>query len=109
MPPPPGLALRVQASAALENYGVHLVVANLLHTRKDEVTLVEARKGGGRSSDSRSGQPDACPHACETTVLRRPAHEGDIERLLVAEVARRHSAFRTAAAAAAVSTPDTVS
>jgi hypothetical protein len=51
---------------------VHLVVANLLHNRKDEVMLVEP---------------------AGAAVLRRPTGEEDIERLLVAEVAQRHRAF----------------
>ncbi|EFJ50517.1 hypothetical protein VOLCADRAFT_103968 [Volvox carteri f. nagariensis] len=58
-----------KANTALQRYGVHLVVANLLHNRKDIVTLVEpavqgaaARHGGadgtgcgGGSSGSGSG------------------------------------------------------
>ncbi len=31
----------MQACGALRNYGVHAVVANLLHTRKDQVLLVQ--------------------------------------------------------------------
>ncbi|KAF5833058.1 DNA/pantothenate metabolism flavo protein [Dunaliella salina] len=40
----PGMLVR-KAAAALRTYRVHIVVANLLHTRKDQVLLVTQSKG----------------------------------------------------------------
>ncbi|GLC43564.1 hypothetical protein PLESTB_001570700 [Pleodorina starrii] len=123
-----------KASAALQRYGVHLVVANLLHNRKDVVTLVEpaaAHRDATASPEASSGaaaaafagaQGPAVHGAAEPGLgsaaggggycggaavgarvmeVRRPAGDRDIERLLVAEVAARHGAFREAAAASA--------
>ncbi|KAG2493977.1 hypothetical protein HYH03_007904 [Edaphochlamys debaryana] len=102
-----------KASTALQRYGVHLVVANLLHNRKDVVTLVEhqeaqaaaaaaaagageAAAGAGAGLGAEMGQEDGGVRAVE---LHRPAEEADIERLLVGAVAARHAAFRQAAGA----------
>ncbi|GIL85353.1 hypothetical protein Vretimale_10645 [Volvox reticuliferus] len=105
-----------KASLALQRYGVHLVVANLLHNRKDVVTLVEPAAGqasrlvGSQSAAIGNGDQDdsgggvdggAAASWARVTEVRRPAVDPDIERLLVTEVAARHRAFRAAAATAA--------
>ncbi|GLI60451.1 hypothetical protein VaNZ11_002608 [Volvox africanus] len=114
-----------KASLALQRYGVHLVVANLLHNRKDVVTLVEPSAGqahravGSQSSSAvddgnqdnggdgeGEGEGDGgggveggiAAVGARVTEVRRPAADSDIERLLVAEVAARHRAFYAAAA-----------
>lgn len=63
-----------KAHASIRAYGVHAVVANMLHTRKDRVYLVTGQGG-------------------EVAVrqLDRPPEERAIERLLVAAVAGLHA------------------
>ena len=63
-----------KAAGAVAAYGVHLVVANLLQTRRDAVTLVAPAAGGGVSARR----------------VERPPGERVIERALVAEVAAAH-------------------
>lgn len=46
LPPLPLPHTTTQAYGAIEAYGVHLVVANELHSRKDRVWLVTQRVGG---------------------------------------------------------------
>jgi len=72
-----------KASAAVEAYGVHVVVANLLQTRKDRVYVVVGVKTEGEDGK----------HA-KTRVIQqidRPQGEAVIERALVAEVVRAHT------------------
>jgi hypothetical protein len=86
----------VQASGALARYGVHLVVANLLHNRKDVVTLVEP--GVAATAAGVEGQAGTLADgSARAEEIRRPAGDTDIERLLVAAVAARHRAFRDCA------------
>lgn len=77
----------------MSRYGVHAVVANLLHTRKDRVLVVDAQppEGSGGSDASAAGAANA-----GLTVLdvRRPAGEPHIERLLVARVVELHEGFK---------------
>ncbi len=77
-----------------------MVVANLLHKRKDEVTLLERRNDGCMDG---MGEVPPSKGSMAVTIwqVHRPQGEPDIERLLVAEVAARHRAFREAAAAEA--------
>lgn len=71
----------MQAAGAIERYGVHAVVANMLETRKDVVTLV-----------SRAGAGAEAPLA--ERLIRRPADGQVIEAPLVAELVQRHAAYR---------------
>ncbi|KAG2425384.1 hypothetical protein HXX76_013798 [Chlamydomonas incerta] len=96
-----------KAFTALHRYGVHLVVANLLHNRKDVVTLVEplaaAAAAGAAAADYPAGDSAAAAaedaaEGVRTVVLQRPSAEPDIERLLIKEVAARHQAFVSEAA-----------
>ena len=73
----------MQAAGAIERYGVHAVVANILETRKDEVTLVSRAEGGAEAPLAES-------------LIRRPADGQVIEAPLVAELVRRHAAYRGA-------------
>ena len=70
-----------KAAGALGRYGVHLVVANLLATRKDKVLLVTL--GGAGAAGAAEVQ---------TQAIDRPPGDANIERLLVEEVARAHRA-----------------
>ena len=67
----------MQASRALTSYGVHTVVANLLHTRKEQVLVVALEPGGGVQVDT----------------INRPAHEPTIEHSLVATLVAQHQSF----------------
>lgn len=73
-----------QASNALERYSVHAVVANILSTRKDVVTLV-------------TPAADGAGHPAAVSQMRRPASGQVIEAPLVAELARLHGVYRGAA------------
>lgn len=70
----------LQAHGAIKAYGVHLVVGNMLHTRKDRVYLV--RDSGGQPA---------------VQQIERPAYEPIIEKLLVAEVVVAHRRHMEAA------------
>jgi len=71
-----------KAAAAVDAYGVHLVVANLLHTRKDRVYLVSKQTP---PSESGGAKEEAMVHQVD-----RPEGEPVIERVLVLEVVARH-------------------
>ena len=60
---------------------MHAVVANILETRKDVVTLVSRAGGGAEAPPAES-------------LIRRPAEGQVIEAPLVAELVRRHAAYR---------------
>jgi hypothetical protein len=62
-----------KAYGAIEAYGVHLVVANELHSRKDRVWLVSQRDG-----------------VQAVQQIERPADVAEIETLLVSEVVAAH-------------------
>lgn len=70
-----------KARAAIEKYQVHLVVANLLQTRRDLCYLVEP------SAEQNSQQDIAVSN------VNRPANEASIEPQLISEVVVRHAAF----------------
>lgn len=94
---------------------MHLVLANLLHNRKDVVTLVERAQAqggkaqGGSAAEEDGGDDDELAQgessglqaplavgAVDLSAVRveRPADEPDIERLLVHEVVQRHTAHQ---------------
>lgn len=80
--------LRGKAEAALQKYRVHLVVANLLQTRKDVVYLVSPPRLDG------FGLAQAAPGEASTLEeVRRPAEARCIEARLVEQVTLRHLAF----------------
>jgi hypothetical protein len=72
---------RLQAAGAVERYGVHAVVANILETRKEVVTLVAPGAAGAGAHPA-------------VSLIRRPPDGQVIEAPLVAELARRHAAFQ---------------
>lgn len=69
--------LRSKAQQAIDKYGVHLVVANELHSRFDEVLLIPNAQGG------KGGE----------RVVERPKDDPDIESTLVDAVAGVHFKF----------------
>ncbi|KAK9834914.1 hypothetical protein WJX81_008277 [Elliptochloris bilobata] len=72
--------LAKKAAGAIERYGVHAVVANILETRKDVVTLLAPAAAGASAAPAKS-------------LIRRPADGQVIEAPLVAELARRHAVY----------------
>jgi hypothetical protein len=93
--PPAGLALHpyhwLQAYCAVEGQGIHLVIANELHSRKDRVWLVQQAVA--------AQQQQAAGMAVQK--VERPPHVAVIEELLVAEVVVRHQQHMRRAATAA--------
>jgi len=89
-----------QASGAVERYGVHAVVANLLHTRKDRVLIVHgesAQQQSGAAAAAATAAPAASTAAAGGLVVddvQRPAEEPHIEHILVAKVIELHDTFR---------------
>lgn len=102
--------LRSKAEMALNKYKVHLVIANLLQTRKDVVYLVSPKRTtDGFSAVFEKNQSNQTSHEHlsnsnvtdneETSLLeeiRRPFEARCIEARLVEQVALRHLAFLTA-------------
>jgi hypothetical protein len=82
--------LRKKAHQAIEKYDVHLVVANELHSRFNEVLLIPNGSAGGKSDER---------------VIERPEDHLDIESTLVDAVAGVHFKF---IASHDVSVPDDV-
>lgn len=78
-----------KARQAIAKYGVHLVVANQLQTRREVVYLVERSPDHPPASEEDRDSED---HFL-VTDLRRPETEEHIERILVQEVANRHHAY----------------
>ena len=76
----PGL-LRLKAEGALRRYGVHAVVANELGTRRDAVAVMSARDDDDESTEESD---------IKVVGIRRGEDGGDIEKLLVAELVKRH-------------------
>lgn len=85
-----------QASGAVSRYGVHAVVANLLHTRKDRVLVVHAPPPGAAPPPGGGAAAEGAGAAGGLVVadVRRPEGEPHIERLLVARVVELHQGFR---------------
>lgn len=82
--------LRKKAHQAIDKYDVHLVVANELHSRFDEVLLIPNGSTGGKSDER---------------VIERPEDHPDIESTLIDAVAGVHFRF---IASHDVSVPDDV-
>ena len=82
----------LQAYGAVEAYGVQLVVANELHSRKDRVWLVSRQQGGTSSKDGASSGSGAGGSGGGMAVqqIERPGDTPVIETLLVAQVVAAH-------------------
>uniref|UniRef100_A0A7R9VCG3 DNA/pantothenate metabolism flavoprotein C-terminal domain-containing protein n=1 Tax=Chlamydomonas euryale TaxID=1486919 RepID=A0A7R9VCG3_9CHLO len=102
-----------KAAGALARYGVHAVVANLLHTRKDEVYVVTAApaKGAGGTNaggcagagvvptgapggEGAGGEGSTPPPPRHVAEIRRPDGCQRIEAVLVPWIVRMHQEFR---------------
>lgn len=96
--------LLAKARGALDKYGVHAVVANLLHTRKDRVWVVRKRAaegaeggagggaaagGGGTTTSDEEANSDL-----DVAVIDRPPEMLFIEDALVANVVALHEGLR---------------
>lgn len=95
--------LDLQARGAISSYGVHLVVANELHSRKDRVWLVAGAEGAGAAGTgggdaSAAGSSSGGGGGPSVRRIDRPAEEPVIESRLVAEVVAAHRAHVAAAA-----------
>ena len=71
---------------SLRKYGMHVVVANEMTQRKDEVVLVSR----ANDDDGGSGGDDYAQWKTREDWIERPIGTPDIEMLLIQEVTRRH-------------------
>ncbi len=90
--------LFIQATGALESYGVHTVVANILQTRKERVLLVSTRgsRDGRTAADdggAAAGAADRPGGGFAVAEIVRPSEEPQIERLIVQRLVALHSGF----------------
>lgn len=69
-----------KAKGAIENYGVHGVIANLLHTRKDRVLVLKSLPEKGKGE-------------CEISTIDRKPQEPYIEKPLIQMVIQLHREF----------------
>lgn len=97
-----------KAGGALNKYGVHAVVANLLHTRKDRVWVVRRKdkeEGGGAAAAAAGegatggGGAPSSSSSLDVAVIDRPPDMAFIEDALVANVVALHDRLRAEAAA----------
>jgi hypothetical protein len=79
----------LQAAGALDKYHVHAVVANLLHTRKDRVLVIQRPAVGAGDSGSSSSSSSV-----EVLEVLRPAQEPHIEKQLVERIVALHAKFK---------------
>ena len=94
----------LQAGGALTRYGVHAVVANILHTRKDRVLVVQlgqqgAAEGSSTAAAASGAGAGAGMAGLAVVEIVRPPAERYIEVQLVSSVARLHHQFMGAAGA----------
>ncbi|BHF61796.1 hypothetical protein SprV_0100477300 [Sparganum proliferum] len=83
--------LLTRAKQALEKYQTHVVVANLLHTRKRELWLITASPS---SSASASAAVSKGSESCEHISLSPSADvKSEIEEPLIERIAELHSLF----------------
>ena len=87
-----------KARGALDRYGVHAVVANLLHTRKDRVWVVRQGGGGGEGGAAAAAAGKGSASALDVAVIDRPPEMAFIEDALVANVVALHDRLRAEAA-----------
>jgi hypothetical protein len=83
-----------KAAGALANYAVHAVVANILHTRKDVVYVVQGGAGGGAGGEG--GGAETVGVEVETVV--RPEGTARIEAILTPRIVDMHRRFSEGAA-----------
>jgi len=86
-----------KAKKAITEYGVHMVVANELHTRKDVVYLVTPPQEDGCSEESIRNAQGALKAETDTgesarvEIVNRPENDPVIENVLVANVIAAHT------------------
>ena len=79
-----------KAWGAVQKYGVHLVVANLLHTRYQECRLVSQRYLTGAEGVGMGIKSSDLEEAARVLVVEKQAGEVWLEKRLVAAVAAVH-------------------
>lgn len=77
-----------KASKSIERYGVHVVVANILDRRKEEVQLVRAKLHSHKDSASAAS-------ATERVVIQRQPEQPFIERQLIEAIVQQHQTFQS--------------
>ncbi|KAF6249061.1 DNA/pantothenate metabolism flavo protein [Scenedesmus sp. NREL 46B-D3] len=86
-----------KAAGALDKYHVHAVVANLLHTRKDRVLVIQ-RPGEGTAAGAAGGSGAAAGSSSSSGVevleVLRPLQEPHIEKQLVERIVALHACFQ---------------
>jgi len=85
-----------KAQGAMTKYGVTLVVANLLHTRRDIVYLVSKKSNIYNEIDTemetlRSIQNKTISETTNTVCIKRPSNETHIERILIDKIVYAHN------------------
>ncbi|WIA37406.1 hypothetical protein OEZ86_014331 [Tetradesmus obliquus] len=78
-----------KAAGALDKYHVHAVVANLLHTRKDRVLVIQ-RPG----EDAAAAAGSSSSSGVEVLEVLRPPQEPHIEKQLVGRIVALHTRFQ---------------
>eukprot|EP00775_Hariotina_reticulata_P013340 gene13340-13468_t len=88
--------LLAKAGGALTRYHVNAVVANLLHTRKDRVLIVQQGSGSKRQQQVDAGHGSSMDVEAQLQVIEvlRAADEPHIEKLLVANIVGLHERFQ---------------
>lgn len=80
-----------KASAALDRYGHQIVVANDLHSRKEQVCFVFNKPGVNGGGGAKAASAPSSPPPCEAKWLRLSGPpEKEIEEDIVAELTARH-------------------
>jgi hypothetical protein len=95
-------ALLIKKSArAIADHGVHVVVANELHSRKDVVYLVAPKQGSGGVESTSNGEvrDDGNDMHVEVTKVMRPEDDPVIENVLVERIVAAHQRHMAAAGA----------
>lgn len=80
----PRFVVQWQAQSSIQRYDVHVVVANILQTRKEQVLLVQAPQG------TISAAPNTRQHV---TSIKRDPSQTYIEKQLVASIVAMHQDF----------------
>ena len=89
--------LRRKSQRAVDKYGVHMVIGNLLETRKKQVWLLipndnKNEKTNGSTDATANAEADANATSAWLDVTK-PSHHPVIERVLLDHVAEQHFSF----------------
>jgi hypothetical protein len=79
-----------KAAQAIDKYGVHLVIANMLQTRRDICYIVESSTEGPAVVDFTDSFPQQSVRPVSVQTMSRPENMKNIEPAMVLEVVKRH-------------------